>query len=117
VGGGGEIGARTCHKTCTCEITCHSSSFLCRATAALTTRGFVEADFEKVASFLHRAMGIALDIQATSGSKTVVDFVSAFKGRADIAALRADVNAFATSFPMPGFDVSSMKYSGKSGRS
>ncbi len=35
------------------------------------------------------------------------------EGRKDIAALRADVNAFAASFPMPGFDVASMKYKSK----
>lgn len=55
----------------------------------------------------------ALDIQTTTGCKTVVDFVAAFKGREDIRALRADVNALATSFPMPGFDVAAMKYKGE----
>lgn len=79
-------------------------------TPALTTRGFKEADFERVAEFLRRAVVIALDIQATTGCKTVVDFCAAFKGRADLQALRADVQALATSFPMPGFDVASMKY-------
>ena len=32
-------------------------------TPALTTRGFTEADFEKVAEFLHRAVQIAVEIQ------------------------------------------------------
>ena len=33
------------------------------------------------------------------------------KGKhAELAALRADVSALATSFPMPGFDVSTLKY-------
>ena len=82
-------------------------------TPALTTRGFTEAHFQRIAEFLHRAVVIALDIQATSGCKTVVDFVAAFKGRADIAQLRADVNALATAFPMPGFDVAAMKYKGE----
>lgn len=32
-------------------------------TPALTTRGLVEADFERVADFLHKAVEIALDVQ------------------------------------------------------
>ncbi len=36
-------------------------------TPALTTRGFKEADFEKVADFIHRAVQIAKDCQVGSG--------------------------------------------------
>jgi len=76
---------------------------------ALTTRKFVEADFEQIAVFLDRALKIALSIQEKSGPK-LKDFVSYLDGNADIAALRLEVNKFATSFPMPGFDPSQMKY-------
>lgn len=60
-------------------------------TPALTTRGFDEADFEKVADFLHEAVIIALDVQKSSGGKLLTDFVAGLKGRADITALRAKV--------------------------
>jgi glycine hydroxymethyltransferase len=79
-------------------------------TPALTTRGFTERDFEQVAEFLHQAVQIALDIQKTKG-KALADFVAAVaEPRDDVKALRLAVNKFATSFPMPGFDVATMKY-------
>ena len=31
------------------------------------------------------------------------DFIAALEGNAEVAALRADVEAFASAFPMPGF--------------
>jgi len=80
---------------------------------ALTTRGLKEADFVRIAGFLGRACTIALAVQTeleAAGKKLLVDFVPALAGRADIAALRREVNEFVSAFPMPGFDVSSMKY-------
>lgn len=48
---------------------------------------------------------------STNGSKAMLaDFTAACKGREDIAALKKEVNAFASSFPMPGWDTKSMKY-------
>ncbi len=44
-----------------------------------------------------------------AGGKTLAEFLEGMKGRADIAALRGDVQAFAKKFPMPGFDVASME--------
>lgn len=76
---------------------------------AMTTRKFVESDFEQIAVFLDRALKIALDIQAKSGPK-LVDFVALLENNADIEALKLEVNKFATSFPMPGFDPTTMKY-------
>ncbi len=72
-------------------------------TPALTTRGFKEADFERVAEFLHQAVLIAVQVQneCKEGEK-LADYEKRLVGRADIAELRAAVNAFATSFPMPG---------------
>lgn len=61
-------------------------------TAALTTRGFVEADFERVADFLHEAVLLSLEVQKSCG-KMLVDFVSALKGRADLAELKLKVRA------------------------
>lgn len=83
---------------------------------ALTTRGFSTKDFETIAELLHQACLLALRIQADQekqGKKLVADFVAALPGyEADLSAIRSQVNALATSFPMPGFDVDSMKYKG-----
>merc|ERR1712232_36940 len=74
---------------------------------ALTTRKMVEADFEQIAVFLSKALDIALKIQEKSGPK-LKDFVALLDGNEDLTALRVEVNKFATSFPMPGFDPSAM---------
>ena len=42
-------------------------------------------------------------MQASAG-KQLKDFLRALEGNAELAALRADVEAFASAFPMPGFD-------------
>ena len=78
-------------------------------TPALTTRGLKEADFQKVAGFLDRAVKICLDVQKSSGKK-LKDFVAALPANKDIPVLAHDVATFATSFPMPGFDTETMKY-------
>ncbi|CAM9508027.1 unnamed protein product [Phaeothamnion confervicola] len=76
---------------------------------ALTTRGMKEAEFEQIAEFLHRAVLIALKIQAGSG-KMLKQFVAALKDDEEVKQLGADVAAFATRWPMPGYEVSQLKY-------
>jgi glycine hydroxymethyltransferase len=76
---------------------------------ALTTRGFKEEEFRQVAQFLHRAVKFCIEIQEAVGKK-LVDFKAALDGHEGVAALRKDVNEFASKFPMPGFDVASMKH-------
>jgi glycine hydroxymethyltransferase len=76
---------------------------------ALTTRKMVEADFEQIAVFLDKTLKIALKIQEKSGPM-LKNFVAMLESDEEIAALRLEVNKFATSFPMPGFDPSTMKY-------
>ena len=76
---------------------------------ALTTRKFVESDFEQIGTFLDQALKIALSLQEKSGPK-LKDFVALLDGNDEIAALRLAVNKFATTFPMPGFDPTQMKY-------
>ncbi len=107
-------------------------------TPALTTRGLKEADFERVADFLHQAVLIAVQVRAppppppsrlpsspppprsqthaylgcrpaptqvqteSKEGEKLVDYENRLVGRADIAALRAAVHEFASSFPMPG---------------
>lgn len=78
--------------------------------SALTSRSFKEDDFRKVAEFLHRMVQLALEIQDASPSKKLQDFVAVANDSskpflAKIQAVREEVIAFATSFPMPGVDV------------
>jgi glycine hydroxymethyltransferase len=81
---------------------------------ALTSRTMVEADFEQIAQFLHETVLIALQIQESSGPK-LKDFVALLKTHPDISALADRVHAFASSFPMPGFDPTKMKYQSPNG--
>jgi glycine hydroxymethyltransferase len=76
---------------------------------ALTTRGLVESDFAQVGEFLHQALLVALEIQVTSG-KTLKAFQDAVEVNDKVKAIRLEVMAFITRFPMPGFDTSTMKY-------
>lgn len=76
---------------------------------ALTTRGFKEADFRKVADFLHEAVTIALKLQVETG-KSVKAFDAAVKASPEIKALKIAVQTFVTAFPMPGFDTTTMRY-------
>ena len=76
-------------------------------TPALTTRGFKEADFERVADMIDRGVKLAAAVKAaTAGGKLKEfnEYVEGGKGPegAAISALKADVEAFAGEFPMPG---------------
>jgi len=77
-------------------------------TPALTTRGLKEADFRKVGDFLHTAAQIASKLQETN--KTMKEFEAAVKVSPDVKALKSAVQTFITAFPMPGFDVETMRY-------
>ncbi|KAJ3296005.1 Serine hydroxymethyltransferase, cytosolic [Borealophlyctis nickersoniae] len=81
-------------------------------TAALTSRSMKEADFVKLADFLHRAAQIALEVQKSTG-KMIKDFVVALENNADVKALKQEVEQFARSFPMPGFDPASIPESAR----
>jgi len=71
---------------------------------AMTSRGLAEADFEKIAEFLHRALQICVNVQSEKG-KMLKDFVVGLEENPEILALCAEVETFATSFKMPGFEV------------
>jgi len=75
-------------------------------TPALTSRGFVEADFVKVAEFMQRVVDLTLEIQKRSGGKMLKDFqVELEKATASdkaLIALKNDVMTFAKKFAMPG---------------
>merc|ERR1712224_548897 len=70
-------------------------------TPAMTTRGCTTEDFVKIGGFLDRCCQIALKIQAEKGKK-LKDFEAGLTGNVDIAALRKDVQAFASGFGYPG---------------
>lgn len=86
-------------------------------TPALTSRGFTEADFDRVAEYLDRGCQIALQAQRiaeleagtddTKPTKVLLkDFLKVTREndsiQESIASLRAEVEAFAKSFPIPG---------------
>jgi glycine hydroxymethyltransferase len=68
-----------------------------------------ESDFEQIAVFLHEALQIGLKIQEESGP-ALADFVKKLGENEDIEVLKKKVNTFASSFPIPGFDPTAMKY-------
>jgi glycine hydroxymethyltransferase len=70
-------------------------------TPAMTTRGCTPEDWKSIASFLHRCCEIALAIQKEKGKK-LKDFEAGLEGNKDLAALRADVEAWAIKFGYPG---------------
>jgi glycine hydroxymethyltransferase len=76
---------------------------------ALTTRGFVEADFVQIGEFLHRAVELCIKLQEKHG-KQLATFVPALDEDADVKQLEKEVMEYASKFPMPGFDVNEMKY-------
>jgi glycine hydroxymethyltransferase len=85
-------------------------------TSALTSRDMKEADIKKVAEFLHRAVQLSLLLQKEAGSKLLKDFVrvatveeAGKEGYAKVRELRDEVSAFASTFPLPGVDVSALK--------
>merc|ERR1712157_486798 len=70
-------------------------------TPAMTTRGCTAEDFKTIAGFLSRCCDIALKIQTEKGKK-LKDFELGLVGDADVSKLKADVEAWASSFGYPG---------------
>lgn len=75
-------------------------------TPALTTRGLVEKDIDKVVDFIHRGLLLCKEVSKISGSK-LVDFKKVLSTNEDIkakvSALKEEVEAFSKQFPIPGF--------------
>ncbi len=73
----------------------------------MTSRGLKESDFEEIAAFLHEVLEVCKEVQATTG-KALKDFVKGLEEPAvleKVAGIRARVEAWASKFPMPGFEV------------
>eukprot|EP00668_Euglena_longa_P040420 GGOE01053230.1.p2 GENE.GGOE01053230.1~~GGOE01053230.1.p2 ORF type:complete len:463 (+),score=109.30 GGOE01053230.1:2136-3524(+) len=77
-------------------------------TPALTTRGFQEQDMLRVADFFDRATQIAVRIQTDSG-KQLKAFIEAMHKCEELKGLRAEVEEFASQFPMPGIGFENMR--------
>ncbi len=82
---------------------------------ALTSRGFTENDFVKVAEFFDRGVAIAADIKASPDGKKLKDFKALCEAKGvdahpDLKSLRADVMEFAKTFPTVGFEEEEMDY-------
>jgi len=72
---------------------------------ALTTRGFSEKDFDKVAEFFDAGVGIAMAIKAKGGMlKDFKAHLHTDEFAPSIAALKDQVSAFARTFPTVGFE-------------
>eukprot|EP01062_Namystynia_karyoxenos_P080018 TRINITY_DN8556_c0_g9_i1.p1 TRINITY_DN8556_c0_g9~~TRINITY_DN8556_c0_g9_i1.p1 ORF type:complete len:515 (+),score=166.27 TRINITY_DN8556_c0_g9_i1:102-1547(+) len=68
---------------------------------ALTSRGFVEADFERVAELMDATLKEGLRIQTESGPK-LKDFSAAIPKSQALRDIRKEVEGFALGFPFPG---------------
>ena len=73
---------------------------------ALTSRGFVEADFARVVDLIDEAVAIALEVKGSTKKlkdyNELLDNDTAVKAKCD--KLKAKVMEFASAYPMPGFD-------------
>jgi glycine hydroxymethyltransferase len=74
---------------------------------AMTSRGLVQADFEKIAAFLHEVLEECKSVQTKSG-KMLKDFTKGLEESAVLKDVKTRVEEWAGSFPMPGFDVSQL---------
>ncbi|KHG09155.1 Serine hydroxymethyltransferase 1, mitochondrial [Gossypium arboreum] len=82
-------------------------------TPALTSRGFVEEDFVKVAEYFDAAVNLAVKIKAETTGTKLKDFVATLQSahfQSEVAKLRHDVEEYAKQFPTIGFDKETMKY-------
>jgi len=72
-------------------------------TPAMTTRGLVEKDFDKVAEFIDRGIKIALKVNSESDNSSKLKSFKEFieKPNADVSTLAKEVTTFAKQFPMP----------------
>eukprot|EP00405_Crypthecodinium_cohnii_P010436 CAMPEP_0206442102 /NCGR_PEP_ID=MMETSP0324_2-20121206/13636_1 /ASSEMBLY_ACC=CAM_ASM_000836 /TAXON_ID=2866 /ORGANISM="Crypthecodinium cohnii, Strain Seligo" /LENGTH=816 /DNA_ID=CAMNT_0053909909 /DNA_START=84 /DNA_END=2534 /DNA_ORIENTATION=- len=68
---------------------------------AMTTRGCSTDDFKQIALFLDRCCQIALKVQQEKGKK-LKDFEAGLGDNTEIKSLRAEVEAWAVKFGMPG---------------
>ncbi|KAJ6655925.1 hypothetical protein lerEdw1_004510 [Lerista edwardsae] len=106
-----ELCSIACNKnTCPGDKSALRPSGLRLGTPALTSRGFLEADFQKVAHFIHKGIELTLKVQGDMNPKaTLREFketlLSDEKYQAPLKSLKEEVEVFADSFPLPGLPV------------
>lgn len=75
-------------------------------TPALTTRGLIESDIDRVVEYIHRGLELSKEIASASGPK-LVDFKAAVHSEQftqKVKTLRDEVEEFSAKFPMPGYE-------------
>jgi glycine hydroxymethyltransferase len=73
-------------------------------TPAMTSRGFMEKDFEKVAEWIDRAVEITKEIKAETEGKKLADFITSLNKKEwpKITQLRNEIEEYALKFPTIG---------------
>ncbi|XP_046403650.1 serine hydroxymethyltransferase, mitochondrial-like [Ischnura elegans] len=93
-------------NTCPGDKSALSPGGLRLGAPALTSRNFKEKDFEQVVEFFDQGISVVADIKAASGNK-MKDYKEYLSSNSAViermAALKKEVNKFASQFPMPGF--------------
>jgi glycine hydroxymethyltransferase len=79
-------------------------------TPAMTSRELKEDDCKTVVQFLHKGLQLALKIKKDADEAKVDFFEQVKQHDSEITKLRDEVESFSKKFPMPGFDIESMKY-------
>jgi len=81
-------------------------------TPALTTRGFVEEDFKKVAEYIKKGIDITVEISKQVEGKKFADFKKVLESKEfpEIAQLKKEVESLAEQFPTIGYEKSEGKY-------
>jgi glycine hydroxymethyltransferase len=79
-------------------------------TPAMTSRGVNEDGFRVIAQLLHRTVQLAVAMSKQSGPKLENFKLLVSQGSAEITALRQEVFEFASALPLPGVDVSALRY-------
>lgn len=81
-------------------------------TPALTTRGFTEEDFVKVADYIKKGIDITVEISKEVEGKKFGDFKKVLDSKEfpAIGALKKEVESLAEEFPTIGFDKAEGKY-------
>lgn len=74
-------------------------------TPAMTTRGSLESDFETIADYFFRAAQIASVIQRKHGKSRKTFLKGLHTNNIEILELCTCIEAFASQFAMPGFDI------------
>lgn len=75
---------------------------------AMTARGLKEDDFRQIAEFLHRGLQLCHEIQQQYG-RQLKQFNAGIPNHPKVAQLRQECEQFASSFAMPGFDISALQ--------